>query len=77
MKEISILWANENNIKDPLYGFHIWPENSLITCHNHCLDIDEEETSYIDDNKKIYLPGYDKHIDKTVELDNIIANLLP
>ena len=64
LKEIADLWAVKHDIKNPLFGFHEHPNNSLPSLHLHLLDADNKNE----------IP-WSKHFKKTISLDKIIRRL--
>jgi hypothetical protein len=64
LKEIAELWAVKHDIKNPLFGFHEHPNNSLPSLHLHLLNADNK-------NK---VP-WEKHFKKTISLNTIIRRL--
>ena len=88
MNEVGNKWKIKNNIKNKFLGFHRFPKNSIISCHGHLLDLDENEITYKPEiyeckynedfnDENLKLPGYLKHIDKTEDIENSIFNMLP
>ena len=64
LKEIAELWAAKHDIKNPLFGFHEHPNNSLPSLHLHLLDADNKND----------VP-WEKHFKKTISLNTIIRRL--
>lgn len=64
LRELANKWAEKHEIKNPLFGFHEHPNNSLPSLHLHLLDADNRNDV-----------AWYKHIYNTISLDDIIRRL--
>lgn len=71
LRQIGYEWAKARNIKNPYFGFHEFPQNSLFHLHMHCIDLDQVQ----DTETGHALPGFKEHMHKTTNLHHYI-NLL-
>jgi hypothetical protein len=75
MKELANNWAKKRNIKNPFFGFHVHPDNSIASLHLHMCSLDD---IYYKDEEGVekLLPGYVKHFSKTKSIDDVINEIL-
>lgn len=75
MKEMALKWANKRNIKNPFFGFHVHPDNSIASLHLHMCSLDDIYYKDEEGDEKL-LPGYIKHFSKTKSIDDVISEII-
>lgn len=71
MKQVANEWAVKHGVKNPFFGFHEFPHNSLFHLHLHLIDLDRIN----DKDEGSILPGYIANFEKTTPLDYYIDKM--